>query len=213
MRGKLLVFEGIDGSGKSLRADVAAECLGQAGKDVLSLTEPDKGPLGKGIRSILEAGQGYDVDTQILLFTANRRFIYKTIIEPALEKGTYVVLDRTWISTIAYQGYGGQHGESVFLDKIDRITQEFIDVNLIDLCIICDVDIDVAQERMISCNKKLDVFERKGKEYFSRVREGYLNIPDRYKFECVILGTTNTPNDEEIIKAEIYDILKMKKIL
>ena len=109
-RGKFIVIDGIDGAGKSLQTRLLqARLETRYAIACVSTREPGGSPLGERIRSLLlqEDGRGVDAITEALLFNAARRDHLHRVIEPALDKGFWVICDRFSFSSFAYQGAGG----------------------------------------------------------------------------------------------------------
>ena len=106
-RGKFLVLEGIDGSGKSEQARRLAAWLEQRGHRVVSTREPTDGPFGRRYRAWAR-GEFEATPEQVLeLFLEDRREHVKSVVLPALERGELVVCDRYKHSTLAYQAAQG----------------------------------------------------------------------------------------------------------
>jgi dTMP kinase len=106
-RGRFLVLEGIDGSGKSEQARRLAAWLEQRGHRVVSTREPTDGPFGRRYRAWAR-GEFEATPEQVLeLFLADRREHVKAVVLPALERGEIVVCDRYKHSTLAYQAAQG----------------------------------------------------------------------------------------------------------
>ena len=104
-RGYLIVFEGIDGTGKSTHCKLLSQYLRDKGIDALQLFEPTKGQWGMKIRSILAKGrQGISPDEELQLFINDRKEDVANNINPALDQNKVVLLDRYYFSTAAYQG-------------------------------------------------------------------------------------------------------------
>ncbi|MDQ7005405.1 MAG: dTMP kinase [Ghiorsea sp.] len=103
-RGKLITFEGGDGSGKTTQLSLTVDALKAQGKDVLQTFEPGDSPLGKELRHLLLSGEYIPAaQTELLLFLADRAQHVQTVIRPALDAGKWVVCDRYTDSTLAYQ--------------------------------------------------------------------------------------------------------------
>ena len=103
-RGRYIALEGFDGSGKSTQAELLA-----AGRDALLTREPGGTPLGEALRDVLlraDADHAPSPRTEALLFCADRAEHIATVVAPALEGGRDVITDRSYGSTLAYQGYG-----------------------------------------------------------------------------------------------------------
>lgn len=104
-RGLLIVFEGIDGAGKSTQVRLLDERLRQEGYDVVCLKEPTTGPWGQKLRQLAQHGrQQVSPVTELEWFLQDRREDVEYNIQPALAHGQIVLLDRYYFSTIAYQG-------------------------------------------------------------------------------------------------------------
>ena len=104
-RGLLIVFEGIDGSGKSTQCRMLADLLNKKGIANISLAEPTRGKWGMKIRQLLAKGRnGISADEELEWFMNDRREDVKQNIEPALKAGKVVLMDRYYFSTAAYQG-------------------------------------------------------------------------------------------------------------
>ena len=107
-RGKLITFEGIDGSGKTTQIKFLADYLRSLGFDVLLLREPGGTRIGEEIRHVLLDMRSGEMtsETELFLFEAARAQLVREVIRPAMEKGSWVISDRFHDSSVAYQGYG-----------------------------------------------------------------------------------------------------------
>lgn len=116
--GLLVAFEGIDGAGKTTQALRARDALLAAGRDAVYLREPSDGPVGRRLRALLGSGDGSrpDPETEFRLFVEDRADDVERNIAPALARGAIVLIDRYYVSSMAYQGALG-------LDP-DRIRRE-----------------------------------------------------------------------------------------
>ncbi|MFN2604152.1 MAG: dTMP kinase [Gemmatimonadaceae bacterium] len=113
-RGKLVVFEGSEGAGKSTQLRILADRLSAAGIPVVPLREPGGTVVGDSIRRILLDPQSeISSASEALLFMASRAELVRTEIKPALKRGDVVLMDRFFLSTYAYQiaGRGLSEGE------------------------------------------------------------------------------------------------------
>lgn len=107
MRGKLIVFEGAEGAGKTTQLRLLAEYFRASGNEVLTLREPGGTVLGDAIRAILlDPARHIVAEAEALLFMASRAQIVRAEIDPALARGVVVLMDRFFLSTYAYQIYG-----------------------------------------------------------------------------------------------------------
>ncbi|MCL4379096.1 MAG: dTMP kinase [Candidatus Marsarchaeota archaeon] len=168
-RGKLIVIEGIDGSGKSTQAKILFDELLRKGHNNVMLTaEPTNNGIGAIIRNDLKAtGGNLDPRTMQLVFTADRSQHVLQIIEPRLANGSTVICDRYYYSTAAYAYAFGLNME------------EFLHVNEVlfpkpSVVLIFDLPAEVAAGRIEVRNKKPERFENT--ELQKRVREGYMKL-------------------------------------
>ncbi|MDD2534738.1 MAG: dTMP kinase [Eubacteriales bacterium] len=181
MRGQLITFEGIDGSGKSTLAMMAADWLRARKIPVLSLREPGGTAIGESIRTILlaKANTAMCMETELMLFAAARAQLIREIIKPALAAGTWVICDRFYDSTFAYQGYG----RGLDLDHISHLMAIATGGLKPDRTFLLDVSLDVAVSRLNNRPGKADRLDQEDAEFMKRTRDGYLAIlaaePDR----------------------------------
>ena len=117
-RGLLIVFEGIDGSGKSTQCRMLADLLNKKGITNISFAEPTRGKWGMKIRQLLAKGRnGISSNEELEWFMNDRREDVKQNIEPALKAGKVVLMDRYYFSTAAYQGALGFDPEKIRVDN------------------------------------------------------------------------------------------------
>jgi dTMP kinase len=163
-RGFFIVFEGIDGSGKSTHIERLLMRLWERKLDVFRTREPTDGRIGQLIREYAQGGRRLlSPETEALLFAADRREHCKKIRE-ALDAGKVVVSDRFLHSSLAYQGAAGAD-----LDWIRELNRSALKP---DLSILLDIDPDASLRRVKG--RKKTVFEEG--EYLRRVRELYLEF-------------------------------------
>ncbi len=165
-RGRFVVFEGIDASGKSTQARRVAEDRGAR-----FTFEPGDTPLGVELRRwLLDASAPMSVVTESLLMLADRSHHAATVIEPELAAGRSVVSDRYWASSIAYQGYGG----GVDLALLRAATELAIGTCQPDVTVLLDIPVELADERRLRDHR--DRFESADVAFHERVRAGYLEL-------------------------------------
>ena len=179
---RLIVIEGVDGSGKSLQARRLFLSLNAGGHDVVLTREPGGSPAAEDIRRLLVEGdpQKWDSMTELLLMYAARRAHLRDTIWPALQAGQWVVSDRFADSSRAFQGIAGNLG----LETVNRIHRVAIGEFEPALVVVLDLPESIALERAESRGGNEDRFEKKGVEYQARVRGAYREIaasdPERY---------------------------------
>jgi dTMP kinase len=168
--GRLVAFEGVDGSGKSTQARILAAALAA----VLTF-EPGGTELGRDLRRLaLDPGHtGPDVRTEALLMAADRAQHVAEVVRPALEAGRIVVTDRFSGSTLAYQGFG----RGLPVDELREVVGWASAGVEPDLNVLVDVPLPVARRRMGAASGAApDRLEGLDEEFFSRVRDGYLEL-------------------------------------
>jgi len=116
-RGKLIVFEGIDGCGKSTQLTRAAMAMRARGVDPVVTREPTDGPWGRKIRAMAQSGEAVSPETELEWFFEDRRDHMREVVRPALAEGRVVLSDRSYISTVAYQGARGLDATKILADS------------------------------------------------------------------------------------------------
>lgn len=110
--GTLIIFEGIDGTGKSTQLKQLANALTERGIEVVTSYEPTNGPYGQKLRASMSEGR-LSGEEELALFHSDRRDHVEHLILPALVAGKTVILDRYYFSTMAYQGARGFDSEEI----------------------------------------------------------------------------------------------------
>lgn len=171
----LITFEGIDGVGKTTQSKVLVENLVQRGLNTKLFIQPSHGRYGKKIREILYDKRIRRSDNLYNLFLKDREEQVKKEIIPFLEKGYYVVLDRYYLSTFAYQeGY----------KSLDEMIQDQEKFPIPNLTYIIDLDEKEAIRRL-SVKKQLDIFE---KEYvLKKVRNRFKYLKEYFKYQSIFI--------------------------
>jgi len=176
-RGRLITFEGIDGSGKTTQINLLADSFRAAGLDVLVLREPGGTPIGEAIRKILldSRHDGMGQETELLLFEAARAQLIREVIEPALAAGTRVICDRFFDSTLAYQGFG----RGMDLDMIEALNRYAVGACRPDVTILLDLPVEAAVRRLAGRQGQADRLEGEGLAFMQRTGEGYRALAAR----------------------------------
>ncbi len=183
MRGRLVVVEGYDASGKTTQVARLGEAL-----DALVTREPGDTRLGAQLRQILLDGDDLDARAEALLFAADRAQHVAEVIAPALDAGRHVVSDRYVDSSVAYQGYG----RGLVPDEIRRLS-EWASAGLSpDLVILLDVPLAVARERMAGGRDRI---EREVATTGERVRAAFVEMAARAPERWVVLDATAPADD------------------
>jgi dTMP kinase len=165
--GLLIVFEGIDGSGKSTLCNLVAEAL-RSSYPVDLTRQPGGTPFGAQVRSLIASGEfGIDPLTEFLLFASDRAYHCAQVIRPALAAKKIVVSDRYADSSVAYQVYG----RGVDKDFVQNTNKQIIAGCTPDLTVYSRIDLSVAHQRAKE-RGKLDRFET-DLAFSQRVLAGY----------------------------------------
>jgi len=179
LRGRFIVFDGPDGSGKSTQFRRFSEAARQTGLKVCEVREPGGSVIGEAIRRVLldPDHDPMDLRCEMLLYMASRAQLVTDRIRPALEQGELVLADRFISSTLAYQGTaGGLPVEAI--QTVGRIALEDVWPNQV---VVFDVDQATAAMRMNPLLRQkefdtdLDRIEMRGMDYHAKVRQGYLD--------------------------------------
>jgi dTMP kinase len=208
-RGRFITFEGIDGAGKSTHVGWFAERLREklepSGKVVVLTREPGGTSLGEHLRELL-LHEAMHKETEALLMFAARREHLAQVIEPALQKGDWVISDRFTDASFAYQG--GGHG--LAQNKLVALEQWVHPHLQPDLTFLFDLPTETARQRLANARDP-DKFERQDQVFFENVRNGYLQrvrqAPTRFE---VIDGTKSIPEIREILAHSIGNLLDIK---
>jgi dTMP kinase len=166
-KGFLIVFEGIDGAGKSTQAEILMKTLRQKGFSVVYFREPSEGKWGREIKKKAAHPDSLSPEEELELFLKDRKENVEKNLKPALREKKIVILDRYYFSTIAYQGAKG-----IDQERIKRMNEGFVVEP--DLVFFLDVDPQEGLDRIKNRRKKDKLFERA--EYLVRVREIFRNF-------------------------------------
>ena len=167
-RGRLFVFEGIDGCGKSTQAQRVAASIGARGT-----FEPGDTALGAALRAVvLDASVSMTPLAEAMVMAADRAQHVAEVIEPELAAGRDVVCDRFGGSTLAYQGYG----RGVELDDLRRLVDVATGGLTADLTVLLDCAPAVARARRRARRAGPDRFEGADEAFADRVRSGFLDL-------------------------------------
>ena len=181
MAGRLITFEGIDGSGKTTQIQLLEQEFNRIGVQFKTFREPGGTKLSEKIREILLDKENIELSStaESLLFAAARAQLTTEKTKPALVKCEFVICDRFIDSTIAYQGYG----RGLNIKNIEMINYIATDGLMPDITFILDIKPGISAERMD--NKAPDRMEATGVDFFSKVREGYHQILEQNPDRCI----------------------------
>lgn len=199
--GRFITLEGGEGAGKSTQIQVVKAYLEDRGIDVIVTREPGGTPAGQEIRSLLVSGDKdkWSPLSETLLILADRAAHLERVIRPALAAGKYVVCDRFFDSTRAYQGVAGGLG----LEVIHNLQQVVLDKTLPDVTLLLDITPEKGLQRAQERGGELR-FESKTLAYHQTLRQAFLDFaaqePDR-------MAVIDADRDIEVVSADIRSIL------
>ena len=199
--GRFITLEGGEGAGKSTQIQVIKDYLLTRGNDVVVTREPGGTSEGQEIRNLLVSGDKdkWSPLSETLLILADRAAHLESLIRPALAEGKYVVCDRFFDSTRAYQGVAGGLG----LDVIHNLQQPVLGTTLPDFTLLLDIDPEKGLRRAQERGGELR-FESKTLAYHRTLRNAFLDFaaqePDR-------IFVIDADRDVEAVSADILAVL------
>ncbi|HMQ68174.1 MAG TPA: dTMP kinase [Ignavibacteria bacterium] len=200
-----ITFEGIDLSGKSTQIILLKEYLNSKRKKVITVREPGGTQISEKIRDILLDKKNLNMEylTEFLLFSSSRHQLTREVIIPKLKQKYFVISDRYYDSSTAYQGYGGM----IELKTIRNVNNIASGSLTPDLTFLINISIEECIKRKKLMNKTEDRIEQKKVSYFNKVIKGYLQIAKNNKNRFVVIDGTK-PIQE--IHSEIISVIKSK---
>ena len=202
MSGKLIVFEGVEGCGKTTQIQLCSQWLESLNISVVLTREPGGTELGKDLRRLLlEKSPNKPVGevTELLLYAADRAQHIEEELKPNLATGKYILCDRYTDSTIAYQGYGRGLNMSI-INQLNQISTGGLES---DLTIWLDVDVEVGLSRKRG-QATLDRIEQETIAFHRRVQQGYTELAGSYPSRIMRVDGTSS---QDIIQKSIQEIL------
>ena len=202
MKGCLITFEGTEGCGKSTQVHLLSRHLEAQGHTVILTREPGGVPLAEAIREILldPANSAMAPLTELLLYEAARAQHVHERIRPALEAGSMVVCDRFFDSTTAYQGAGRK------LPDIDFEALHILATGGVkpDITIFLDIPVEEGLKRAAHVSDP-DRIELEAIEFHQRVRQGFVDLCERYPDRIKTVSATGTVEEIAHIVSALVD--------
>ena len=198
LAGKLIVFEGLDASGKSTQARLLARRLSEAGGDVVSTREPGGTPIAESVRTVLLEKRHHELLplSELLLFMVSRTQNTHEVILPALRAGRTVVASRYRLSSMAYQGYG----RGLDLDMIRQLNEAATSGTLPDLTFLIDVPAEYTMRRKADRGDRIEV---ESIEFHQRVRQGFLELTRGDPTVHVLDGTRSIKEISDVVAQRV----------
>ncbi|PWC55599.1 dTMP kinase [Azospirillum sp. TSO22-1] len=207
-RGCFITLEGGEGAGKSTQLRLLADSLASCGIDVMLTREPGGSPGAEEIRRLLVSGETgrWGGMTEALLHTAARRDHLERTVWPALDSGRWVLCDRFFDSTMAYQGYGLGLGR----EPIEALQRVALGDFRPDLTLILDLPVEVGLDRANARRGDEDRYERMDLSFHARLRDGFLDIAAREPERCAVIDAAHPV---EVVQAAILDAVTRRLTL
>ncbi len=196
-KGFLIVFEGIDGSGKSTQAKILAERLDKRNYEAVLLREPSNSVWGRTLREKALRDHSLTPEEELELFQKDRQENVSKNIKPAMDENRAVILDRYYFSTMAYQGAKG-----IEVERIRRLNRRF--AVPADLVFILDIDPALGLKRIQDRKIKNPLFERE--DYLQKVSRLFRS----FKGPNIIHLDAELPADELADTIENTVLVKLK---
>lgn len=197
---RFIVFDGVEGCGKSTQAKLLGEALAARGAQVVQTLEPGGTAIGEAIRALLLSPAYPEMHelTEAFLFCADRAQHVLEVIRPALETGKIVISDRFASSTMVYQGFAGGLGA----EAVEVLTWYATRGLQPDLLVI--LDIDPAEGVRRKAGDQADRIEQKSLEYHQRVRQGFVQYAEHLGGRAVVL---DADRPAEVIAEEVLGLV------
>lgn len=201
MSGKFIVFEGIDGAGKTTQVELLAKRLEAAGKKAHLTAEPTALPSGKELRRVLGGEIKKSACETAVLFALDRiahNIDEKEGIGALLDAGYDVICDRYYYSSLAYQGSATDY------EWVKSLNLRCPEIRKPDLCIFLDLTPEQSLERITRGRDKLEIFENV--ETLTKVRERFFStIVDLCDENIAVIDAYRTPEE---IAEDIWSLYK-----
>lgn len=190
-----VVLDGIDGAGKSTQIAMLRDFLVARGNAVFCTRDPGSTRLGDAVREILLHREDIPLSmtSEMLLYMAARAQLVEEQIRPALQQGEIVLCDRFLLANVVYQGCAG----GLDIQTLWQVGQVATGGLMPDVTIVLDLEVEKASARM---QRGLDRLEKRGRDYFQRVRDGFRNQLTRCPGVTLLVDADRGP---EIIHGEI----------
>lgn len=184
-KGLFITFEGGEGTGKTTQIRYLQENLSRRGVNSMVTREPGGTRFGDQVRTLLfsHLSPSLSLEEEILLLTAARHYHLRTIIEPALSQGQWVLCDRFIDSTFVYQGF--VYGKEI--SWIENIHQSVKIMIYPDVTFLCQQPLEKALSRRYSHKASCNRFDYKNRDFHEKVALGYRCLAEKFSDRYITL--------------------------
>ncbi len=202
MRGKYIILEGGEGVGKTTQAKMLVKSLRMLNIEAVHMIEPGSAPFAQELRKVIKQGPERSPKANLFAFSAARAESLEEV-RKLQSKGTWVIADRSWISTIVYQG----HVEGLPLNEVRTICEIAVGSAKPDKVLILDADPETIVNRVESrSSDKKDYYDNRGRKFHKQVQAGYLKEAKRLN-AMLIDANQSIQNTYEDIWAQVIKIV------
>lgn len=202
-KGRYIIFEGGEGTGKSTQANKISERLKQQGIACQTVREPGGDAFSEAGRNLLLGDLDRTAHAEALIFNALRAQLLLNVVSPLLEKGTWVISDRGRLSTIVYQG----HGRGADLSWVRKVCDHTTKLQVPDLEIVLDVDFSEAVNRRKG-RGETDWFEKMGSGFHRKINEAY-----RQEAATLGLAVVDGQGSEDEVSDRLWQVMERSGML
>ena len=208
---RFLVFEGLDGSGKSTLIQGLAHELDSRKQTYILAREPGGTPLAEDIRKLLlrTDGEAPVAETELLLYSASRAQHVAKVIRPSLESGEWVLCDRFAASMVAFQSFARGLPREI-IDWLNDYAKQGIEPNL---TILLDLTVEESHRRQqgrIQAGQAGDRIERESQKFHEAVRQGFLSQANENPSAWLVLDAKQEPAQ---LKKQVINELEKRQWL
>lgn len=193
-----ITFEGIEGCGKTTQVNLLVNYLEENNISCLKTLEPGGTAIGQDIRKILLDSKNTHLAplAELILYAADRAQHVSEVIKPALDQGKWVICDRFFDATVAYQG----SGRGMNMELIEYLNRQATAGVSPDLTILMDCPEDIGLKRALNRNSIQNMedqgrFEKEKMEFHRKVRGGYLDLAEKYRDRFRIIDAARSVDE------------------
>ena len=199
----LIVFEGVEGSGKTTQTQILCDKLESVNQRAITTREPGGTTSGELIRNIILDQEDLTPMSELYLFNAARSLLIEQLVIPQLREEIHVIMDRFIYSTMAYQSYGRE----IPLQTVKTINEIASHQVVPDVVVLLDIPPQKALSRRPDPR---DRFEREALDFHTKIRDGYLAMAQENPRDWIVIDADLKPDQiAEIVWGKIQPLLNI----